>query len=163
MVAAAHWMVGTKKLTIEIEAPEQLPDVETDPRGLKQILLNLLSNAAKFTPEGGHVVVRARAEGTDAVRVEVQDSGIGIALEDQARIFEEFRQLDGSSERQFGGVGLGLAVVRRLSDALGARVELRSAKGEGSTFGVVVPLAWSALAQAPQRASTHPPRSEKAA
>jgi signal transduction histidine kinase len=142
VVAAARWMVGTKDLAVEIDVADHLPNVETDPRGLKRILLNLLSNAAKFTPEGGRIVVRARAEGPDAVRLEVQDSGIGIAPEDQARIFEEFHQLDGSAERQFGGVGLGLAVVRRLCEALGARVELRSAKGEGATFGVVVPVAW---------------------
>jgi signal transduction histidine kinase len=142
VVAAARWMVGTKQLAVEIETEDELPKVETDPRGLKLILLNLLSNAAKFTPEGGRVVVRARSEGPDAVRLEVEDTGIGIAAGDQERIFEEFRQLDGSAERQFGGVGLGLAVVRRLADAMGARVELRSEKGEGSTFSIVVPRAW---------------------
>jgi signal transduction histidine kinase len=156
-------MVGTKNLAIEVEALDGLPSVETDPRGLKQILLNLLSNAAKFTPEGGRIVIQARAEGAEAVRLEVQDSGVGIAPEDQARIFEEFRQLDGSAERQFGGVGLGLAVVRRLSEALGARVELRSAKGEGATFAVVVPVAWPAPAPSLRRTSTQPPRAEKAA
>ncbi len=143
VVAAARWMVGTKDLVVEIDATDRLPSVESDPRGLKRILLNLLSNAAKFTPEGGRIVVRARAEGPGAVRLEVQDSGIGIAPEDQARIFEEFRQLDGSSERAYGGVGLGLAVVRRLCEALGARVELQSDRGQGATFGVVVPVAWS--------------------
>jgi signal transduction histidine kinase len=142
VVAAARWMVGTKGLPVELEAADALPPVETDPRGLKQILLNLLSNAAKFTPEGGRIVVRARAEGSDAVLLEVQDNGIGIDPRDQARIFEEFRQVDGSAERQFGGVGLGLAVVKRLCEALGARIELRSAKGEGATFGIVVPLTW---------------------
>jgi len=159
VVAAARWMVGTKELAVEVEADDELPNIETDPRGLKQILLNLLSNAAKFTPEGGRIVVRARADGPDAVRLEVQDSGIGIAPEDQARIFEEFHQLDGSAERQFGGVGLGLAVVRRLCEALGARVELKSEKGEGATFSVVVPVVWPA----PVRAATASRRPEKAA
>lgn len=142
VVAAAHWMLGTKSLDVQVDSASPLPRVETDPRALKQILLNLLSNAAKFTPEGGRVLVRATAEGDDAVRIEVEDSGIGIASEDQERIFEEFRQLDGSSERQFGGVGLGLAVVKRLCDVLGARIELRSAKGEGATFAVVLPVCW---------------------
>lgn len=142
VVAAARWMVGTKALDVEVDPGGPMPTLESDPRALKQILLNLLSNAAKFTPEGGRIVVRARPEGTDAVRIEVEDSGIGIAPEDQERIFEEFRQLDGSSERQFGGVGLGLAVVKRLCHVLGARVELRSASGEGSTFAVVVPVKW---------------------
>jgi signal transduction histidine kinase len=143
VVAAARWMVGTKSLTVDTEVEQGLPGVTTDPRALKQVLLNLLSNAAKFTPEGGRIVVRARREGEGGVRLEVQDSGIGIAPEDQARIFEEFRQLDGSAERQYGGVGLGLAVVRRLTEAVGARVQLRSEKGEGATFAVVVPREWA--------------------
>ncbi|HEX3345807.1 MAG TPA: ATP-binding protein, partial [Polyangiaceae bacterium] len=127
-------------------------------RALKQVLLNLLSNAAKFTEEGGRVVVRARREGggggggvgdtgapgEGAVRLEVEDSGIGIAPGDQARIWEEFRQLDGSAERRYGGVGLGLAVVKRLTAAIGARVTLESEEGKGSTFAVVVPERWKA-------------------
>jgi anti-sigma regulatory factor (Ser/Thr protein kinase) len=122
--------------------------VASDPRALKQVLLNLLSNAAKFTPEGGRIVVRARREGEGAVRLEVEDSGIGIAEADQARIFEEFRQLDGSAERQYGGVGLGLAVVRRLADAVGARVTLASEKGKGATFAVRVPREWEEAVEA---------------
>jgi signal transduction histidine kinase len=118
--------------------------VDSDARALKQVLLNLLSNAAKFTEEGGLIVVRARREGEGAVRLEVVDSGIGIAEADQARIWEEFRQLDGSAERQYGGVGLGLAVVRRLTEAVGARVDVKSEPGKGATFGVVVPEAWKA-------------------
>ncbi len=144
VVAAARWMVGTKALAVEVDTAADLPHVETDPRGLRQILLNLLSNAAKFTPEGGRVTVRARAEGVGAVRVEVEDCGIGIAPEDQARIFEEFRQLDGTAERQYGGVGLGLSVVKRLCAALGARVEVKSEKGQGATFAVIVPTGWHA-------------------
>jgi signal transduction histidine kinase len=139
VVAAARWMVGTKELAVETDVAGDLPTVESDPRALKQVLLNLLSNAAKFTPEGGRIVVHARREGESGVRLEVSDSGIGIAPEDQARIFEEFHQLDGSAERQFGGVGLGLAVVRRLTEAVGAQVELTSEPGKGATFAVVVP------------------------
>ncbi len=141
VVAAARWMVGTKNLTIETDVEPGVPPAYADPRGLKQVLLNLLSNAAKFTPEGGRIVVRARApsEQDAAVRLEVEDSGIGIAPEDQERIFEEFLQLDGSAERAYGGVGLGLAVVRRLTEAMGARVDVKSAKGAGATFAVSVP------------------------
>jgi len=139
VAAAARWMVGTKNVTIETDVASDVAPVHADPRGLKQVLLNLLSNAAKFTPEGGRIVLRARTDGDAGVRLEVQDSGIGIAAEDQERIFEEFRQLDGSAERAYGGVGLGLAVVRRLADAMGARVDVKSAKGAGATFGVSVP------------------------
>jgi signal transduction histidine kinase len=141
VAAAARWMVGTKNVTIETEVTSDVPPVHADPRGLKQVVLNLLSNAAKFTPEGGRIVLRARPDGDAAVRLEVQDSGIGIAPEDQERIFEEFRQLDGSAERAYGGVGLGLAVVRRLTDAMGARVDVKSVRGAGATFGVSVPRA----------------------
>jgi signal transduction histidine kinase len=144
VVYAARWMVGTKALTVEAEVAADVPLLETDPRALKQVLMNLLSNAAKFTPEGGRVAVRARRVADFSVRIEVEDSGIGIAPEDQARIFEEFRQLDGSAERQYGGVGLGLAVVRRLSEAIGARVDVESEQGKGSTFAVVVPEEWKA-------------------
>jgi signal transduction histidine kinase len=147
VVHAARWMVGTKPLSVDADVAADLPIIETDARALKQVLVNLLSNAAKFTPEGGRVVVRARRDGDHAVRFEVQDDGIGIAAEDQARIFEEFRQLDGSHERQFGGVGLGLSVVRRLTQAIGALIELHSEPGKGSTFAVVVQTDWRASSE----------------
>jgi signal transduction histidine kinase len=157
VVAAARWMVGTKPLKVDAEVADDVPALVTDPRALKQVLVNLLSNAAKFTPEGGHVVVRARREGAGGVRIEVQDDGIGIALEDQARIFEAFRQLDGSAERQYGGVGLGLAVVNKLAEALGGRVELDSEQGRGARFGVVLP-AKTPLPPAPDAAMDRSPR-----
>ena len=143
VVAAARWMVGTKALSVEKEIEPDLPGAQTDPRALRQVVLNLLSNAAKFTPEGGRIVVRARREGA-AIRIAVEDSGIGIAPQDQERIFEEFRQLDGSAERAYGGVGLGLAVVRRLVGAMGATVHVESTPSAGSTFAVVLPVAWQA-------------------
>jgi signal transduction histidine kinase len=139
VVASARWMVGTKALTVETDVEDHLPPAHADPRALKQMLLNFLSNAAKFTPEGGSIVVLARRQGPSHVRIAVKDSGIGISAADQARIFDEFRQVDGSAERQYGGVGLGLAVVKRLSEAMGATVDVSSEPGKGSTFGVVVP------------------------
>lgn len=129
VVASARWMVGTKALSIETDVAPSLPAVESDPRALKQVLLNLLSNAAKFTPDGGRIVVGVRHEPGRDVRIQVRDSGIGIAPHDQALIFEEFRQIDGSAERQYGGVGLGLSVVKRLSEAMGARIEVESEPG----------------------------------
>jgi signal transduction histidine kinase len=148
VVAAARWMVGTKQLAVETDVAGDLPTVQTDPRALRQVVLNLLSNAAKFTPEGGRIVVRARCEGAGAVRLEVEDSGIGIAAEDQERIFDEFRQLDGSAERAYGGVGLGLAVVRRLTEAMGATVDVKSEAGKGATFGLVLPVTWAQASSA---------------
>ena len=140
VVASVRWMQGTKDLAIAIALDDDLPKVFTDPRKLGQIVLNLLSNAVKFTPEGGKIVVRARRHADDAVAIDVEDSGIGIAVAEQARIFEEFRQVDGSAERRFGGIGLGLALVKRLADAMQATIALRSEEGRGSTFTVVVPV-----------------------
>ncbi|HEX8793889.1 MAG TPA: HAMP domain-containing sensor histidine kinase [Polyangiaceae bacterium] len=157
VAAAARWMVGIKNLTLETEVEPGVPPAYADPRGLKQVLLNLLSNAAKFTPEGGRIVVRARAEGESAVRIEVQDSGIGIAPEDQERIFEDFLQLDGSAERAYGGVGLGLAVVRRLTEAMNARVDVKSAKGAGATFAVSVPRRAAPVSAVTPSAAPKPP------
>src|SRR5690606_9456450 len=95
----------------QIIEPE-LPPVLADHTRLRQILLNLLSNAAKFTSQG-HIIVRATRHDTHVI-ISVSDTGIGIALEDQEVIFEEFRQLEGQSNRRYDGTGLGLAICKRL-------------------------------------------------
>jgi len=136
--ASASWIIGNKELTFEVDVAEELPPVESDERWLAHILMNLLANAVKFTPEHGKVVLRARGEGEMLV-LEVEDTGIGIAPEQRARIFEPFRQLASGDEKGYGGVGLGLALVARLADLLGATVELDSTVGKGSTFRVFVP------------------------
>jgi signal transduction histidine kinase len=100
-----------------------------------------VSNAVKFTPEHGRVTVRAIRRDA-AVALEVVDTGIGIAPGEKAAIFEPFRQGERGDAKGYGGVGLGLALVARLTDLLGAEVELDSVVGKGSTFRVVVPLAW---------------------
>ncbi len=146
--ASIHWMLGTKQITLSLEVAGDLPSIETDPRKLKQVLINLLSNAVKFTPDGGTVALSARHAGESEVRIAVVDSGIGIDAADHERIFEEFRQLDGSFERTYGGVGLGLALVQRLSSALGARVSVESKPGEGAKFEVALPVAWNGSAKA---------------
>jgi signal transduction histidine kinase len=146
--AAVVWMLGTKHLSLRLDVSSDLPVIETDPRKLNQVLINLLSNAVKFTPEGGTVALVAERAGDDAVRIAVIDSGVGIDPVDHERIFEEFRQLDGSFERAYGGVGLGLALVRRLATALGARVGVASRPGEGATFEVTVPVSWRGAARA---------------
>ena len=142
VIASVSWMIGTKRIALEAEVDPELPFVQSDDRWLAHVLVNLVSNSVKFTPEGGTVVVRAyeRRE-RDAVVLEVQDTGIGIAKSDRERIFEPFRQGDDRSDTKgYGGVGLGLALVARLTDLLGAQVELDSDVGKGSTFRVVVPL-----------------------
>jgi signal transduction histidine kinase len=139
--ASVSWMIGTKKLHLDTVVEPDLPELVSDPRWLAHILVNLVANAVKFTPEGGRVTVRASRRGAQLV-IAVEDTGIGIAEEDRRTIFEPFRQAHGGDERGYGGVGLGLALVARLTDLLGGRIELASAVGRGSTFRVVLPTAW---------------------
>lgn len=110
-----------------------------DPLRLEQVLFQLLSNAVKFSPAGGEVALRIAAEGDAFVRVEVQDQGIGIATEQQSLLFSDFRQLDEGNTKAYQGLGMGLALVRRLVEAQGGEVGVRSAEGEGSVFFVVLP------------------------
>jgi len=124
------------------EVEPDLEVVETDPKKLQQILLHLLTNAVKFT-ERGEIAVRARIAfegGKGAIRISVSDTGIGISARDQGIIFEEFRQIDGSSTRKYGGTGLGLALCRRLAQSLGGEIAVQSEVGWGSTFSLILPL-----------------------
>jgi signal transduction histidine kinase len=135
--ASVGWMLGTKRLGMTTEIVDAT--VITDRRLLSHILVNLVANAAKFTPEGGRVEIAARVDGQE-IRLAVTDTGIGIPAEQLAIIFEPFRQVDGSDERSYGGAGLGLALVKRLTDALGGTVAVTSTVDRGSTFTVTIPL-----------------------
>jgi signal transduction histidine kinase len=141
VIASVSWMVGTKHLVLGADIEPDLPVVSSDERWLAHVLVNLVSNAVKFTPEGGHVTVRATRRDA-AVALAVVDTGIGIAPEEREAIFEPFRQAEHGDAKGYGGVGLGLALVARLTDLLGAALELESVVGKGSTFLVVVPLDW---------------------
>jgi signal transduction histidine kinase len=141
VTASVSWMVGTKDLKLDTDIEPDLPVVASDERWLAHVLVNLVSNAVKFTPEGGRVTVRATRRSASVV-LDVVDTGIGIAPEDRALIFEPFRQAERGDAKGYGGVGLGLALVARLTDLLGAEVEIESTVGKGSTFRVVVPLTW---------------------
>ncbi len=132
-------MADKKGIAVEVEGATDI-DVLGDAARLKQVLLNLLSNAIKFTPAGGRVRIAASAIAGFAV-VAVIDTGIGIALKDQARIFEEFQQVDGTESREFQGTGLGLALTRRLVELHGGRIQVKSEVGKGSRFTFTVPLA----------------------
>ncbi len=123
--------------------------VFTDPAKLKQVLYNYLSNAIKFTAEGGRVELRVTAEGSDAFRIEVRDNGIGIRAEDIGRLFVEFQQLDIGAAKRYGGTGLGLALTKRIVEAQGGRVGVESAPGVGSTFFAVLPREASLPEQVP--------------
>ena len=107
---------------------------------MKQIVVNLLSNALKFTHQGGIDIAVQHDPVQATVSIAVSDTGIGIAPENHERIFEDFRQVDDSPSRQYGGTGLGLAICRRLATSLGGRIALRSNLGQGSTFTLTIPV-----------------------
>jgi HAMP domain-containing protein/signal transduction histidine kinase/CheY-like chemotaxis protein len=146
-------LASEKHLRFEVDFDEHLPaTIRTDEKRLQQIVLNLLSNAFKFTAEGGvtlavrlaqdgwspsHPVLREQGH---AVQIEVTDSGIGIPEDKQRLIFEAFQQADGTTSRKYGGTGLGLSISREIANLLGGEIQVRSTVGEGSTFTLYVPL-----------------------
>jgi PAS domain S-box-containing protein len=133
-----HRLAVDRKLELELQLADDLGSVIVDPAKLRQILYSYVSNALKFTPAGGRVVIRAALAG-DAFRIEVEDTGIGIASEDQRYLFLPFHQLDASPAKRYQGTGLGLALTKRLAEAHGGRVGMHSARGAGSTFWVELP------------------------
>ena len=138
-LAAIEPVIKPDRVRVVADVEPTLPLVTTDRDKLKQILLNLLSNAAKFTDEGA-IRVSARQIGSTLV-LAVSDTGIGMPKEALGYIFEEFRQVDMSSTRRHGGTGLGLSIVRKLAHLLGGEVTVQSELGKGSTFTITLPLA----------------------
>jgi PAS domain S-box-containing protein len=133
-------MVRRKKLEYRVRVDPALPPIETDRTKVKQILLNLLSNAVKFTHQGYIELSAAPAEDPrGGVEIAVKDSGIGIRPEDMDKIFEDFRQVDQSSTREYGGTGLGLSITKKLLKLLSGTVRVESFPGDGSTFTVWLP------------------------
>ncbi|MGZ6123554.1 MAG: ATP-binding protein [Myxococcales bacterium] len=122
-----------------IDIQKGLQPVWSDRQKVKQIVLNLLTNAIKFTAEGTVKVIVRTDEEKRELRIAVQDTGIGIAGSDHDKVFEDFRQADSSVTREYGGAGLGLAICRRLARMLDGRIELQSEPGSGSTFTLVLP------------------------
>jgi PAS domain S-box-containing protein len=137
VVAILRTAAARKRIAVAIEVEPGLDDLRRDPARLKQVLYNYLSNAIKFTGDGGRVAVTARGDGPDRLRLEVVDTGPGIATVDLGKLFVEFQQLD-AAHRQVG-TGLGLAVTRRLVEAQGGAVGVLSTLGQGSTFYAVLP------------------------
>ena len=128
-----------KKISIHAETPNESLLVRADPLRLEQVVWNLLNNAVKFTAPGGNVQVSLRTEGDDAILV-IADDGEGIDPEFLPRVFEMFRQADPSNKRKHGGMGIGLALVRRLVELQGGAVAAASeGKGKGATFTVRIP------------------------
>jgi signal transduction histidine kinase len=134
MLALVRERAQRKGIALSLEVDSRLGEVRADERKFKQILLNLLSNAVKFTPEGGRIAVDARVNGT-GLEVAVSDNGIGIAPEDQAAVFEEFRQVGPRAE----GTGLGLALTRKFVELHGGAIGVASERGRGATFTFTIP------------------------
>ncbi len=138
VLGIVHSAAQRKNIHIATEIDPGLGTLVLDPARLKQVFYNYLSNAIKFTPAGGHVTLRVLAEGPEHFRVEVEDTGIGIAPADLPRLFTDFLQLDAGYSKQHQGTGLGLALTRRLVQAQGGQVGVRSTLGVGSVFSVLL-------------------------
>jgi len=163
VVEETHSIAVEQKVSLQWHVEEGISSIETDPIKLRQILLNLISNALKFT-EKGSVTVSARRlsslattnsthertesgyeDNIDQIAISVQDTGIGISQEMQERIFEAFYQVDGSNTRKYGGTGLGLSIVRQLTTLLGGKLELQSVPDQGTIFTIYLPVRARAL------------------
>jgi adenylate cyclase len=158
VVGTARTLAEQNKNRLRVECPSDVPPIEADSMRLRQILLNLLSNACKFTKKGEITlrVARAPYKGQDSVEFSVKDTGIGMTAEQMARLFEDFSQADATTARQFGGTGLGLAITRRLCQMMGGDVSVTSEPGTGSTFVVHLPLGVAPLAGAPANEAGQP-------
>ena len=140
IVMQVQGLADEKKLDFEVILDERMPEaIMADSDRLRQVVINLLSNAFKFTDEG-HVKLAIRRQGKDKWEVVVSDTGVGIPSHAQEYIFDEFRQVDGTSRRQHGGTGLGLAIVRSLCLMMSGNIRVKSQVGQGSTFTVLLPL-----------------------
>ena len=126
-------------IALSLEVDKRLGAFQADERKFKQIVLNLLSNAVKFTPDGGRVAVSAKQD-TTCVEIAVKDTGIGIAPEDQAAVFEEFKQVGRDYTKKAEGTGLGLTLTKRFVELHGGAISLESALGKGSTFTITLPV-----------------------
>jgi adenylate cyclase len=140
VVGTARQLAEQNKNRLVVESPENLGSLTVDPMRLRQILLNLLSNACKFTKQG-EVKLRVKkvVDGRNWIEIAVADTGIGMTPEQQAKLFEEFTQADSSTARQYGGTGLGLAITRKLARMMGGDVTVTSEPGKGSVFTVRLP------------------------
>ena len=140
VMAELEPIIRRSNLTVTMKMGAKLPVVKTDRQKVKQIVLNLLSNALKFTPSGSVTIGATVDRKTDAVNIIVRDTGVGIPEESHSKIFEDFRQLDNSPTRGYGGTGLGLSICRRLAQMLGGSIEVTSRLGEGSVFTLRLPV-----------------------
>jgi signal transduction histidine kinase len=138
--------IEARKQTLDVQVDETIPEVFADPTRITQVLTNLVSNANKYTPEGGHIVVQATYNDRAAL-VTVQDNGIGISEENQKKLFTQFFRAEDQSVREQPGWGLGLSIVRKMVEAQGGEIQYQSELGKGSTFTFTVPLMQASAAE----------------
>ena len=146
-------LAAKKQVTIHSQIIPHVPILQTDGGKLQQILYNFLSNAIKFSPDGGRIDLTARRDDGSHVRVTVRDQGPGVAAEQQDVIFEKFRQLDSGVTREHAGTGLGLAISRELASLLGGAIGVESEPGKGATFWLRLPLKREVVPREPRRES----------
>ncbi len=139
VLAEVDPLIARTQLHVRSEIGRKLPQTRSDRAKVKQILMNLISNALKFTPVGSVTISAQHHKRKGEIWVSVADTGIGIAAGDKEAVFQDFRQVDNSPTRQYGGTGLGLAICRRLATVLGGKIELVSQLRKGSTFTLVLP------------------------
>lgn len=139
IAASLQPQANSRRVALNLDLPASSVELSMDPDRIGQVLLNLLGNAIKFTPEGGRLGIRV-TPGAEEVRVEVWDTGIGIAPRDQSRLFERFFQVHPSLTRERGGTGLGLPISKSLVEAHGGHIGVESAFGQGTTFWFTLPV-----------------------
>ncbi|MCK5661408.1 MAG: ATP-binding protein, partial [Methanosarcinales archaeon] len=131
-------LLKEKGQEIIIEIADDVADVYVDEMRLKQVMLNIVNNAIKFTPDNKKIVIKADNV-DEMVKISVIDSGIGIKEDDIGKLFKKFVQIDQSNSRSFGGTGLGLTIAKELVELMGGRIDVESEYGKGSTFSIYLP------------------------
>lgn len=154
-------LIEKKSQTLHVEAEENLPPLTADRIRIRQVLLNLLSNAYKFTPTGGEITLLCRSTDSAGMLFSVKDTGIGIKPENQEVIFEEFRQIEEKSLQEVSGTGLGLAISKRLIAMHGGNIWVESEYGHGSTFSFLIPLGGPTELEMPTDAHAVPQDAKK--
>ena len=154
-------IAGEKGLTLHQTIPSDLPPIERDETRVHQILQNLVANAVKFTNRGGVTISASRD--ANRLHIDIADTGIGIAEKDLSHIFEEFRQVDGTTTRHYEGTGLGLAIAYRATEMLNGNLSVNSTLGRGATFRLTLPIRWRGLVPALKSVVFRPPPADKSA
>jgi len=140
LVSSFSLLTKKKKIKVKLQVAPDIPTLSTDAGKVQQILYNFLSNAVKFTPQRGRIEIRAKMVDEKTVRIAVSDTGCGIAESDRKKIFEKFRQVDGSITRESAGTGLGLTISTELAAMLAGSIGMESELGKGSTFWLDIPV-----------------------